>query len=253
MSGGLKVELGASWSANSDMADDDGVLWFVDPTIRGWDAPPAAVLVDPITGHHGGAFVSGQHQARTVVLNGWAECPSEAAFWAAHARLSSLVEFSPVSLKVYESVPKSLSVIRGGAPLVDLLGAPRAFDWSLSLLALSPFKVGATQTVTIAAGASATVTYAGSQPGAPTITTTAPGTVDLANATTGTRIRTTEAVPSGTEIVCAEPGHTVYAGTSNLYGALIQPVSWLRLMKGANVLTNAGSAPVSISIPDLYL
>lgn len=249
----VPVDLGAV-SANTGSVDSNGVLWKI-ATLKGWDSPDIEQRTDGITGHHGLALLSSQYAGRTIVATGSARTPNPAACWAAHDLITSLVDLvTPTTLTVHETpASKSLSVIKNGPPLVSLRPGLTGISFSLSLQALSPFKRGVTQTVTIAAGASATVTYAGSQPGAPTITTTAPGTVDLANATTGTRIRTTEAVPSGTEIVCAEPGHTVYAGTSNLYGALIQPVSWLRLMKGANVLTNAGSAPVSISIPDLYL
>ena len=250
---GLRFDLG-SWQANTDTADADGVRWYVDPTVQGWDSPPAALVEDPITGHHGGAFVSGQHLARVVVLNGWAECPTEAAFWAAHARITSLVGFAAsVELTVGETVPKKLDVIRYGAPKVDLLGGPHAFDWSLSLKALSPFKRGAAQTVALAPGASATVAYAGTWPGAPTITTTATGTLDVANATTATRVQSSGSLPSGTVVVCAEPGHTVYSGATNLYGSLVQPVSWLRLLPGNNTVSNAGTAAVSLSFSDLYL
>ena len=248
----VRIDIG-SLQMNNGVADSDGVRWWVGRGIEGWDSAEVQQSVDGVTGHHGGSLAASQYWVRRITIPGRADCPSEEATWAAHARIVSLVGLSsPSAMTVYETAPKSVDVILGGTPRAEARPSLGRVEWSLSLLALSPFKRGASHTVSIAAGDSATVTYAGSWPGAPTITTTAPGALDVTNATTATRVATA-AVPSGTVAVCAEPGHTVYSGSTNLYGLLVQPVAWLRLAVGANTIMNGGTAPITLTYSDLYL
>ena len=249
----LRVDLGTV-SFNTG-PDADGVSWHIERDgLEGWDSPDVNAEDTPVTGHHGQAALWALYGGRPLIARGWVEAPTAPKLWAAHARLSSLVPLaSPVPLTVYETAPKTLAVVQRGKPLIRLGAGPTRLQFSLSVKALTPFKRGASQTVTLAAGASTTITYAGTWPGAPTITTTGAGTVDIANTTTSTHVATTIAAPTGTEIVCAEPGHTVYSGTTNLYSRLVQPVSWLSLAVGANTLTNSGTAPVTLTYHDLYL
>ena len=247
----LPITLGAL-GINSD-TPTSGVTWGVSE-MDGWDAPAVRASSSPVSGHHGGYLLGSQWEPRTVTLRGHFDADTWEAFWAAHALVPTLVGLTePVTLTVHEPAPKSLQVIQGGRPLVSLAhGGFLHAEWSLSLLALDPFKRGAAHSVTLAAGASTTVTYAGTFPGAPLVTLAGAGTVDVAISTTGTRVRTSS-LPSGAVIDSHEPGHTVYAGTTNRYDALVQPVSWLRLQPGDNAVTNTGTAPVVLDYYDTYL
>lgn len=245
----LRIDV-SSLRMNDDTADSDGVLWGVN-AFDGWDNPVISPDVSRLTGRNGAAMLESRYQQRSMVLSGDAIAPSETASWAASNKLSALVPLmTPVTLSVYETVTKSLDVVAAGPARIRLSASLIYFEWELPLLALNPFKRGATHTVTLAAGASTTIAYVGTAVGFPTVTLTSSGTVNLANSTTSTHV-TTSSLASGA--VIDNYARTIYAGTVNRYSTLAAGVAWLTLLPGNNAVANTGTANLSIQFYDLYL
>lgn len=245
----LRIDVGAL-RMNDETADSDGVTWGVTGW-DGWDSAAISPATTRLTGRHGLAMLESRYQGRTVVLRGDAVCPSESAYWGAQNRLASLVALMTTStLTFYETITKSLDVVAAAPVKVRTTPSLRFFEWDLALLALNPFKRGATHTVTLAANASTTITYIGTAQGLPTVTLTGSGTVDLVNSTTGTRVQTSS-LANGSVIDMYQ--RTVYSGTTNTFSTVQPGVAWVTLQPGANTVRNDGTAPLSIQYFDLYL
>lgn len=243
----MRIDLGALRFDGT--ADTDGSRWWVE-TIDGWDSPDDSLDTMTPSGRHGEVLASHLYRGRSLVLAGACIATSEANMWKSHNKLAALVGLTSAStLSVYETVTKSVDVIRAGKPNL-LVKSPTAFRWQLSLRALNPFKRGASHSQTIAASGSATITYGGTAQGFPTATLTGSGTVDLANSTTSTRVQCSS-LASGA--VIDNYARTVYAGTTNQFSTVAPGVAWITLLPGSNSVTNSGTAGLSLSWNDLYL
>lgn len=229
-------------------ADGDGTKWGV-AKLDGWSSPQQSLALGEPTVRAGAIVLANQYRQRSITLTGVGRATSYANRDKAYAKIASLIALTSEStLTVAETVSKSLGVIRGGPTLVEAQGLTVLF--SLSLIALNPFKRGASHTSSFTAGQTKTIAYAGTVPGFPTITTTGSGTVNLANSTTATTI-ITSSVASGT--VIDTYARTVYSGTTNTFDAVQPGVLWPTLQPGNNTVTNGGTAPITLAWYDLYL
>lgn len=228
-------------------ADVNGVVWTVE-SVGGWDSAPVRIDDSEPTGRHGGYGPDRLYAARELTVSGVADCPSLAAAFAARDRLHLM---QSGSLDVLEPVPKTVTVISGGAPrATDPLDGGRTwFNFQIPLTAQNPFKraLSAT-TVTVGAGATVTHTAAGLAVAEIEVTTTSPGTVDLTIG--GLRLRW-GSLPAGAVLTSgpgfANPKRTALSASgANLFGLIVQPMQWPAMSPGSNSIHQAGSAGLSI-------
>lgn len=237
---------------NDNIADENGVYWYVQE-IDGWDAPAVrSSSVDPTT-RHGVNMVRGLLDARAVVIKGLVKAPTTVTFWGAWDHLqkitNSLFETFPLTVTEHADLPlKRLNVIRAASAVRMRHVGVNAFSFEVGLIAPDPLKYGIVPTTTtISAGLSKTINNAG------TFTTEnfelkakATGLLNVYNETVGERgIATDIEVPLNSTINALT--RDVLDGTRNMYHHLSAATAWFGLLPGDNVIKNRGAVGVDLT------
>lgn len=238
---------------NTDVADGNGTKWYVVGDIDGWSGPAMRIAtVDP-TSRHGAVIAESLYGARSLILTGLAKSPNEAAFWTAYNLLLQKLgnTNANITLKVYETTTKRISVRRSAEPRISFSGVG-TFTFELPLIAADPFKYNDTATTT----AYGTVSNNGSYDTYPIVTLTSAvgsgSTLTLANPTyaSGAQVVIIGALASGTVIDFGLK--TVTDGSTDKYGQVQSSTSWWALKPGSNALTISG-ATANITYRDAWI
>ena len=234
-------------SSTPDAPDADGVVWNVSD-LAGWDAAPERINAGDLTGKHGGFGSSSLYASRQLTLSGWCDCPSQAAAFGVRDRLHAL---RSGDLVVHEPTAKVLEVVSGGGVRSDwpLEGPSPVVQWQIRLTAPDPFKHALTPTTTIVGpGASVAAANAGTAAADLVVTLSTAGTVVLS---AGGVTLTTQSLPSGAVIDTGAA--TVKDSTGgDLFHLVTLPALWPALPAGGGMVTQAGTAALSIEHFDTY-
>lgn len=129
-----------SQTFNTGTADGNGSLWFV-TDLEGWDSPPLRQSFGNPTSRHGSVILESMLDHRPLTMIGVCKATTEAFMWTAYNSLTGDINalVTPVDLIVYESVPKKVSVVRGGQIRLNTLSM-MIFSFEIPLIAPDPLK-----------------------------------------------------------------------------------------------------------------
>lgn len=182
---------------NDDIADGDGVRWYVD--VDGWDTLSNRVSDVSFPSKHGGRVTQNLYEPRQLTLKGTAAASDVEGYWAARNTLTSvtnvLTSFTdlPLLLTVPEEVDKQMAVLRTSLLMRCIDDIVMQFE--LTLRADDPFKYATTVSTLTTSGSAVN---GGTAPTYPTFELTSTGTPTL---TAGTQSWSASAsIPSGTVI-----------------------------------------------------
>lgn len=217
---------------NSDIADSDGVRWYVD--VDGWDKLDNRTSILTLPARHGERTAENLYGSRSISLMGTAASQTAVGYWAALNHLSALSNVltvfasSPLLLSVDEEVEKQMSVLRSG--FLSRCIADTVLQFELTLRADDPFKYAAIQsslaTAGVAVNAGTIITY-------PTFTLSAGGSPTFTN---GAQSWSAGALLSGT--VIDFKAMTILNGSTNYFSAWTPGGTWFGLNPGNNTLTS---------------
>ncbi len=242
------VTLG-SITLGNDVADGNGAIWHVGE-IDGWDAPDLRATVLPLAGEDREAMGPVLYKGRALSLKGTCVTPTDAAFWASRAALSTATLLTTTSglLTVAETTTKKISVYRAGRVLMRPLGGLHGFEFEVPLIAPDPRILANTATTITAAGtatntgnfkASPVLTVTGVAAGPIVLTRTAPGATRTVSITT--------AVPGGQQLVVDFKARTVLLNGVNRYDLVTATPQWFDIEAGANTIGYSGGGTFALT------
>lgn len=244
----LRIDYG-TLTMNTGTADASGSLWYVN-AMDGWDSPDVRQDTADPTAADGASLLEGYYGARVVQLTGIIKSPSEAVFWASYNGFLGMSANlrSTLALKVYETTPKVVNVVRYGKPKIALQGSYAEFD--IQFLATDPRKYEATATqVTINASNTQVITYNGNYSSFPTIVTSGAScqVLHVGNA------QTFKATGLSGTSTFDHTKRTAVSGTTNIFQKITSDSQWITMVPGSNSITNQGPATVTFTYTNAWI
>src|SRR4051794_11401048 len=123
---GATVTLAGTVLANPD---SNGVRWH--PIVDGWESPSVRSEVHVAPGVHGGFAGDWAYAPRALVLHGVADCPTEAAMWAAIDQLGMLSDATDQTVELRVATPANTLAcdVRAADAMKVAVRGDRAFEY----------------------------------------------------------------------------------------------------------------------------